>query len=156
MASSPLTFATARPLLRDPGVVTAIANTPPTILWRRGTRVSPSLADIGDGSSGEVRYAFRFSHRRRRTHRVSTARRSSRRDRLVRGPMVIPEARVAARNARSTSSGHGAPHSACQYKFARFFRISISFKKPINGSQSSTTPISSKCLGVSIRMWGTR
>ena len=123
MASSPLTFATARPLLRDPGVVTAIANTPPTILWRRGTRVSPSLADIGDGSSGEVRNAFQFSHRRRRTHRVSTARRSSRRDRLVRRLIDPPEARVAARKARSTSSGHGAPQRTCQYKFARFLCI---------------------------------
>ena len=121
MASSPLTFDTARPLLRHPGVVIAIADTPPTILWRRGTRVSPSLADIGDGSSGEVRNAFRFLHRHRRTHRVSTARQSSQRDRLVLGPMVIPEARVAARKARSTSSGHGAPQRTCQYKFARFF-----------------------------------
>ena len=58
MASSPFSFDTARPLLRDPGVVIPIENTPPTILWRRGTRVSPSLADIGDGSSGEVRNAF--------------------------------------------------------------------------------------------------
>ena len=156
MASSPLTFATARPLLRDPGVVTAIANTPPTILWRRGTRVSPSLADIGDGSSGEVRYAFRFSHRRRRTHRVSTARRSSRRDRLVPGPMVIPEERVAARNARSTSSCHGAPHSTCADKFARFFKISITFQKTMNGSKLATTPMWSNCVGVSIRMWQTR
>ena len=50
MASSPLTFDTDRLLLRDPGIVIAIANMPPTILWQRSTRVSPSLADIGDGT----------------------------------------------------------------------------------------------------------
>ena len=91
MASSPLTFDTARPLLRHPGVVIDIADTPPTILWRRGTRVCPSLAGIGDGSSGEVKNAFGFLRRRRRTHRVLTVRRFSQRNCLVRVLVAIPE-----------------------------------------------------------------
>ena len=60
MASFPLTFDDARPVLRHLGVAIAIANTSPRILWRRGTRVSPSLADIGDGSIREVKKCVRI------------------------------------------------------------------------------------------------